>query len=157
MAEIRQLVSIGPEFDFLTLSDLAGEKGNLRDRVSRWEAGIGSIASANAFLMSEAAAVIDPRFGGESRFSEDCHVPIVDGTDLRNVFCFRSECLISVKANRGREGFTPLLLSRGMGQTGGIKKVTLARWLDGSTHVLCGGKELPTAGISSGMDERVAM
>ena len=109
------------------------------------EAGIGSIASANAFLMSEAAAVIDPRFGGESRFSEDCHVPIVDGTDLRNVFCFRSECLISVKAHRG------------MGQTGGIKKVTLARWLDGSTHVLCGGKELPTAGISSGMDERVAM
>jgi len=145
VAEIRQLVSIGPEFDFLTLSDLAGEKGNLRDRVSRWEAGIGSIASANAFLMSEAAAVIDPRFGGESRFSEDCHVPIVDGTDLRNVFCFRSECLISVKAHRG------------MGQTGGIKKVTLARWLDGSTHVLCGGKELPTAGISSGMDERVAM
>ncbi len=36
MAEIRQLARVGPELDFLTLAGLAGEEGNLRDRVSRW-------------------------------------------------------------------------------------------------------------------------
>ena len=36
MAEIRQLASIGPELDFLTLANIAGEEGDIRGRVSRW-------------------------------------------------------------------------------------------------------------------------
>jgi hypothetical protein len=36
VAEIRRWVQIGPELDFLALAGLAGEEGNLRDRVSRW-------------------------------------------------------------------------------------------------------------------------
>jgi hypothetical protein len=36
MAEIRQLASIGPELDFLSLANTTSEKGDLRGRVSRW-------------------------------------------------------------------------------------------------------------------------
>jgi predicted transcriptional regulator of viral defense system len=36
MTEIRQLAELGPELDFLALAGLAGERGNVRDRVSRW-------------------------------------------------------------------------------------------------------------------------
>ena len=36
MAEIRQLASLGPELDFLSLANIAGEGGDLRGRVSRW-------------------------------------------------------------------------------------------------------------------------
>jgi hypothetical protein len=36
MAEIRQLSSLGPELDFLAVAGLGGEKGNIRDKISRW-------------------------------------------------------------------------------------------------------------------------
>lgn len=36
MAEIRQLATIGPELDFLSLASITGEEGDLRGRVSRW-------------------------------------------------------------------------------------------------------------------------
>jgi hypothetical protein len=36
MAEIRQLGSLGPELDFLSLANIAGEDGDFRGRVSRW-------------------------------------------------------------------------------------------------------------------------
>lgn len=36
MVEIRQIVSLGPELDFLALAFAGGETGNVRDRVSRW-------------------------------------------------------------------------------------------------------------------------
>ena len=36
MAEIRQLAELGPELDFLAVSGLAGDAGNVRDRASRW-------------------------------------------------------------------------------------------------------------------------
>ena len=36
MAEIRQVAGLGPELDFLALSGLAGNAGNIRDRASRW-------------------------------------------------------------------------------------------------------------------------
>ncbi len=36
MAEIRHLSGLGPELDFLAVAGIAGEKGNIRDKVSRW-------------------------------------------------------------------------------------------------------------------------
>jgi len=36
MAETRQVAGLGPELDFLALSGLAGDAGNIRDRASRW-------------------------------------------------------------------------------------------------------------------------
>ena len=36
MVEIRQIAELPPEVDFLAISAVAGEQGNVRDRVSRW-------------------------------------------------------------------------------------------------------------------------
>ena len=36
MAETRHFSGIGPELDFLAAAGIAGEEGNLRDKVSRW-------------------------------------------------------------------------------------------------------------------------
>jgi len=36
MVEIRQIAKLPPEVDFLAISAIAGDKGNVRDRVSRW-------------------------------------------------------------------------------------------------------------------------
>jgi hypothetical protein len=34
--EIRHVSRLGPEIDFLALSQVAGERGNVRDKISRW-------------------------------------------------------------------------------------------------------------------------
>jgi hypothetical protein len=36
MAKMRQLANLGPELDFLSLANIAGEEVDLRGRVSRW-------------------------------------------------------------------------------------------------------------------------
>ena len=36
MVEIRQIAELPPEIDFLAVSAIAGDRGNVRDRVSRW-------------------------------------------------------------------------------------------------------------------------
>jgi len=36
MVEIRQIARLPPEVDFLAISAIAGDQGNVRDRVSRW-------------------------------------------------------------------------------------------------------------------------
>jgi hypothetical protein len=70
--------------------------------------------------------------------------------------CFTKECEIRIDGKRGREGERHLLLSRNCGESR-KKRVTLARWLDGSTHFLFDGKELPPASIPRDFVEGMAM
>jgi hypothetical protein len=121
------------------------------------KAGLVSVGEADVFLRSAKASAIDPLIGGRPACVEDCHVPILDGTDLRNIFCFRTECEISVESSAHVPQSAHLLISRSETRPSAKRKVTVVRWLDGSTHFLFDGKELSTNNIPFDLAGRVAI
>lgn len=104
--------------------------------------GASSIAEANAVLGGGFIEGLNRRFSKRAACEGDCHVPIVDGTDLRAVFCFEVQRSVGrdwvVQSDCRR--FQIPRDARPLPRAG--SKVTVAQWLDGSIHILVGKKEI---------------
>jgi hypothetical protein len=94
--------------------------------------------------------------GMKPESAEDLHVPVIDGTDLRNIFCYSTERNIVIKP-RSELGHGLLLVYRNRYDRERTRKITIATWLDGSTHLLLDGREVLDKSIRSGMMEQIAM
>jgi transposase len=97
-------------------------------------AGIHSIEQANRYLAETYLPAINARFAKAATEPEDAHVPLVDGTDLRDVFCFEEQRVVSrdyVLQFERRLYQIPRRL-RHRPQPGG--RVVVRKWLDGSVH-----------------------
>ena len=99
-------------------------------------AGISTIAQANGFLRERYLPEINRKFAKIPAQPEDAHVPLLDGTDLRNIFCFESERVVSrdnmIQFEKRLFRIPENLPSRPLPG----KTVTIRRWLDGSLHFL---------------------
>jgi hypothetical protein len=56
---------------------------------------ISSIQQANQFLQSTYLPAINSRFAHQAAQPEDAHVPLVSKIDLRDVFCFQEQRVVS--------------------------------------------------------------
>ncbi len=116
-----------------------------------------SIVETDIFFRCRKVVSLNALVAGKPRGLEDYHVPILDGTDLRRIFCYSTECEISVENLPEPEKYRHLLISRGRGKTDRKRKVTVAKWLDGSIHFFCDGLELPSMSVPSDLIEQVAI
>jgi hypothetical protein len=57
--------------------------------------GISSIQEANQFLQSTHLPATNERFARQAAQPEDAHVPLVSKIDLRDVFCFQEQRVVS--------------------------------------------------------------
>lgn len=106
-------------------------------------AGISSIEQANRFLQDSYLPAINKRFAKAAAEPEDAHVPLVDGTDLRDVFCFEDNRVVSrdyvLQFERRLYQIPPRLRHRPRP----ADKVVVRKWLDGSVHFYWKDKPLP--------------
>jgi transposase len=101
------------------------------------------LEGANDVVQGAVADELNRRVLPRVETVQDCHVAIVDGTDLRRFFCVERECrverngVVDLGARRFRlmEGFG----SRRVRPF----RVIVSEWLDGSIHILYQGKEVP--------------
>ena len=104
--------------------------------------GIRSIEDANELLEGGFIDSLNRRFAKPAASTADCHVPIINDTDLRAVFCFEVQRTVGrdwvVQSDCRR--FQILRDAKPLPRPG--SKVTVARWLDGSIHLLAKGKEI---------------
>jgi transposase len=96
-----------------------------------------------SLLEGDVGAELNARYAERSRPSSDCHVPIMDRTDLRTVFCTRHERPVrpGLVVEHDHRRFR-LEQSFG-GEPRPIHRVVVSEWMDGSIHVLLGASELP--------------
>ena len=106
-------------------------------------AGIHSIEQANHYLAESYLPAINKRFAKTATEPEDGHVPLVDGTDLRDVFCFEETRVVSrdfvLQFERRLYQIPPRLRHRPRP----TDKVVVRKWLDGSVHFYWKDKPLP--------------
>ncbi len=96
--------------------------------------GISCIEQANRLLANTYLPAINARFAKADTEPEDAHVPLVDGTDLRDVFCFEEQRVASrdyVLQFERRLYQIPRGLRHRPRPT---DKVVVRKWLDGSVH-----------------------
>ena len=127
--ENRRIADLQPVMD--------AARGELRRR------GGSTPEEGTRLLQAELGAELNARYAARSRASFDCHVPIMDRTDLRTVFCTRHECSVRpgllVEHDQRRFRLEPGC----RGDPKPINRVVVSEWLDGSIHVLLGPYELP--------------
>lgn len=106
-------------------------------------AGISCIQEANRYLQESYLPGINARFAKKAAEPEDAHVPLVDGTDLRDVFCFEENRVVSrdfvLQFERRLYQIPPRLRHRPRPGD----KVVVRKWLDASLHFYWKGKPLP--------------
>ena len=73
---------------------------------------------------------------------EDFHVKIVDGTDLRSIFCFKREYSLGRDHTLEVDRRLYRIKARYTGGPSLARRVTVSRWIDGSLHVYSGGREM---------------
>jgi transposase len=96
-------------------------------------AGIHTFEAANQFLQSTYLPAINARFAKAAAQPEDGHVPLLNKIDLRDVFCFQEQRVVSrdwVVQFERRLYQIPAV--RGRPSPG--QKVVVRKWLDGSVH-----------------------
>jgi hypothetical protein len=97
-------------------------------------AGISTLEEANRFLVDRYLPAINTKFARLPAASENAHVLLLDGTDLREIFCFQAERKVSrdyivqfeQRLFRIPESLSPRPRP---GDT-----VRVCKWLDGSIH-----------------------
>jgi hypothetical protein len=97
-------------------------------------AGISSIEEANQFLQAAYLPSINSRFAKPASQPEDAHVPLVSKIDLRDIFCYQEQRVVSrdwvVQFERHLYQIPADLRHRpAPGQT-----VVVRKWLDSSIH-----------------------
>jgi hypothetical protein len=111
-------------------------------------AGINSISEANRLLQSAYLPETNSRFAKAAAQPEDAHVPLVSKIDLRDVFCFQEQRIVSrdwVLQFERRLYQIPSNLRRrpAPGQT-----VVVRKWLDSSVHWYWKDRPLPVREIA---------
>jgi transposase len=106
-------------------------------------AGISSIQAANEFLQSTYLPDVNARFAKAAAQPEDAHVPLLSKIDLRDVFCFQDQRVVSrdwvVQFERRAYQIPSDIRHRpAPGQT-----VIVRKWLDSSVHWYWKEKPLP--------------
>jgi hypothetical protein len=97
-------------------------------------AGISSVEAANLLLQSTCLPAINARFAKPAAKAEDGHVPLLSKTDLRDIFCFQEQRVVSrdwVVQFQRRLYQIPASV-RGRPSPG--QKVLVRKWLDSSVH-----------------------
>jgi len=111
-------------------------------------AGIPSIVEGNRFLETVYLPSINAKFSKPAAKQEDAHVPHVDSTDLRDVFCFEQQRVVSrdyvLQFQRRLYQIPPRL--RTMPHPG--DKIVVRKWLDDSVHFYWKNKPLLVEEIS---------
>lgn len=105
-------------------------------------AGIGSIEEANRFLKEQYLPAINTKFSKPAREPEDAHVPLLDRTDLRDIFCFEERRVVSRDSVLQFERRLYRLPPRTRGRPQPGQKVVVRKWLDGSVHFYWKNKPL---------------
>jgi transposase len=97
-------------------------------------AGISSIAQANRFLAESYLPAANARFARWPAKPEDAHVPLLDSTDLRDIFCQQETRKVSRDhiVQYGQLFFKIPRTEKNHPHPGDI--VTIRKWLDGSIH-----------------------
>lgn len=97
-------------------------------------AGIHCIEQANRYLADTYLPAINRRFAKQATEPEDAHVPLVDGTDLREVFCFEENRVVSRDFVLQFERRLYQIPRRLRHRPRPTDKVVVRKWLDGSVH-----------------------
>ena len=110
---------------------------------------------ATTLLQGILGEELNGRFANLSRAATDFHVPIIDGTDLRRIFCRDQECCVKYDRTIEHDHRTLRVTSGWEKKPNPVGKVVVSEWLDGSLHILSGGVEIPftevtTAAIHAG-------
>jgi len=103
--------------------------------------GISTIDEANRFLTESYLPRINEKFARLPALPEDAHVPLLDGTDLRDFFCFVDERMVSrdsIIQFKKRLYKVPQTLDP---RPRPGDHVSIHTWLDGSVH--CFWKDKP--------------
>lgn len=105
--------------------------------------GVDSIKQANELLKGGFCDELNTRFAKKAASQADCHVKLTRGTDLRVIFCLEIDRSVArdwvVQYDCRRFQIRPT--AKPLPRPG--SKVTVARWLDGSIHLLVKGTEIP--------------
>jgi len=97
-------------------------------------AGIYCIEQANRYLADTYLPAINRRFAKQATEPEDAHVPLVDGTDLRDVFCFEENRVVSRDFVLQFERRLYQIPRRLRHRPRPTDKVVVRKWLDDSVH-----------------------
>jgi hypothetical protein len=104
--------------------------------------GISTLEEANRFLEEEYLCSINKKFSRAPTESEDGHVPLLDATDLHDIFCFEDRRVVSrdfiLQIHRRLYQIPKEVLPRPRPGD----KVTVRKWIDGSIHFFWKDKPL---------------
>jgi hypothetical protein len=104
---------------------------------------ISSIQQANQFLQSTYLPAINSRFAKQAAQPEDAHVPLVSKIDLRDVFCFQEQRVVSRDWVLQFERRLYQIPSKVRGRPSPGQTVIVRKWLDSSVHWYWKNKPLP--------------
>lgn len=97
--------------------------------------GISTIEKANEYLKRQYVPKINAKFAKPALEPEDAHVPLLDGYDLRDVFCREQQRVVSRDYVIQFEHHVYRIPRETLPRPRPGDKVTIRVWLDGSIHV----------------------
>jgi hypothetical protein len=106
-------------------------------------AGVSSIQEANPFLRSTYLPAINERFAKQATHPEDAHAPLVNKIDLRDVFCFQEQRVVSRDWVVQFERRVYQIPSQVHGRPAPGQRVVVRKWLDASVHWYWKERPLP--------------
>jgi transposase len=135
------LAVIGPARVKSLLSDLQPAMEALRAELRRLP-GMG-VESVNTLLRGGVGEAVNQGALPRIRAALDCHVAVVDGTDLRRFLCVERECRVERSGLVECGGRTFRLVGGFSLRAVRPYRVVVSEWLDGSIHIRAEGKEVP--------------
>lgn len=150
---IQSCERLGLEMHTLSPTRLRGLSGPLQTLVQAVSKATtkGRQVSLEAGMMAIQKFELEPTslfYLGKVNADEDYHVPIVDGTDLRNVFCFRREYQTRRRTHQSSRSERHLLILPGGSGHAPKTKLAFTQWLDGSNHYFANGEEISASNFS---------
>lgn len=118
--------------------------------------GVNTIDGGNRVLAGGFLDDLNKRFAVEPRNSTDLHRPIPEGLDLRQVFCFEEERMISNDWTVRYQGRVFQIKKGTKVLPPARKKVLVQEWLDGSIHLFYREQEVEHSEITENLTMRPA-
>ena len=103
---------------------------------------ISTIDKANQFLATSYLALINKKFAVSAKENEDAHAPLIDNSDLREIFCFEYRRSVSKDFVVQFERRLFQIDKESLPRPRPGDKVTLRKWLDDSIHLYWKNKPL---------------